>query len=568
MREYNFTDLPIVSWNLHGVFANNFGFRYNKLQSPYFLQSINGAKIFSLLETHHTASEIDQIQLNGYKCFNVCRKKRRTGRNSGGIAVYVHNTVIEGVKRVPSSGSENVLIKLDQNFFGLSRDIVICFSYCVPENSSFQKREQLDVYGDIELKLSSVGQNTDKMLLGDFDARTGVKLDYLQSEDNTDIPVPLDIYEADTVRVSPRLNMDSKTNKYGDNLLSLCKSVPLRICNGRKLGDILGSYTCYTPNGQSCVDYCLVSPSLYDSVRTLSIGDPVLTLSDHCPVRVVLKVQCVSRIFTDNYVFIDKPHKLAWSKDTSYKFENILQSKVFADKFHKFGSENIGFSQKEIDRATIELTDLLVDGVLQADITATPDITRKTEKKAGGRKVLKKRVDHPKWHDISCAEAHRTVVTTAKLLKNDQTNLFLRSKLRKDTKIYNKLVKSKQKQFVENMFTELDTMQNNNPRGYMQLIKSMRDGSFDKSAPDDTAGVSLTQWYTHFSNLLAKNTNTLQKKYFDEYFCKNVDQLISNLDNSFLIEEFQIALKDLKNTKTSSFDKITNGILKVREGLK
>ena len=63
----------------------------------------------------------------------------------------MHNTVIEGVKRVPSSGSENVLIKLDQNFFGLSRDIVICFSYCVPENSSFQKREQRDVCGDIEL---------------------------------------------------------------------------------------------------------------------------------------------------------------------------------------------------------------------------------------------------------------------------------------------------------------------------------------------------------------------------------------------------------------------------------
>ena len=66
-----------------------------------------------------------------------------------------------------------------------------------PENSSFQIREQLDVYGDLELKLSSVGQHVDKLCFGDYNARTGIKLDYLESEDNTDIPVPLDIYETD-----------------------------------------------------------------------------------------------------------------------------------------------------------------------------------------------------------------------------------------------------------------------------------------------------------------------------------------------------------------------------------
>ena len=41
--------------------------------------------------------------------------------------------------------------------------------------------------------MSSVGQDTDKILLGEFNARTGITLVYLQSEDNTDIPVPLDI---------------------------------------------------------------------------------------------------------------------------------------------------------------------------------------------------------------------------------------------------------------------------------------------------------------------------------------------------------------------------------------
>ena len=308
MRDYNLTDLPIVAWNIHGIFTRVGGFRYNKLQSEYVLKCINNARIFALIETHHTATEIDQIQLAGYKCYNVCRKKKQVGRNSGGIAVYVHNTLIEGVNKIPSSGSENVLIKLKHSFFGLTRDIVICFSYCVPENSSFQKREQFDIYGDLELKLSNLGQNVDKLCFGDYNARTGLKLDYLQSEDNTDIPVPIDIYETDTVGVLPRQNSDNKTNKYGDNLLSLCKSVPLRICNGRKLGDLLGSYTCYTPNGQSCVDYCLASPRIYDSVKTLTVGEPVLTLSDHCPVRVVLKVKVSYKIdSSENYQFVENP---------------------------------------------------------------------------------------------------------------------------------------------------------------------------------------------------------------------------------------------------------------------
>ena len=238
MHEYSyFTDLPIVSWNIHGIFSRHSGFRYNKLYSPLFQSAVGNAKIFGLVETHHVAADIDQLQLTGYKCHNVCRKKRRQGRNSGGIAVYVHETILKGVQKIPSTGSENLLIKLKQNFFGLKKDLIVCFSYCVPENSSYQVREQLDIYGDLELKLSSVGQHVDKICFGDFNARTGQNLDLLDSEDNTDIPIPLDIYEIDCMRHLPRQNLDKITNKYGEYLLSLCKSVPLRICNGRKLGD-------------------------------------------------------------------------------------------------------------------------------------------------------------------------------------------------------------------------------------------------------------------------------------------------------------------------------------------
>ena len=176
MHDYKATDLPIVSLNIHGVFTRLAGFRYSKLESQDFFDAVNNAKIFGLIETHHTASEIDQIQIPDYKCYNVCRKKKNVGRNSGGIAVYVHNTLLEGVRKIPSSGTENILIKLKHSFFGLKRDIVVSFSYCVPEYSSFQIREQLDVYGDLELKLSNLGHEVDKLCFGDYNARTGQKI--------------------------------------------------------------------------------------------------------------------------------------------------------------------------------------------------------------------------------------------------------------------------------------------------------------------------------------------------------------------------------------------------------
>ena len=92
----------------------------DEINEKIILDVIKHAKIFLLIETNHMASEIDQIQLAGYKCYNVSRKKRPRGRNSGGIAVYIDTSLLDGVQKIPSSGSENILIKFKKDFFGLS----------------------------------------------------------------------------------------------------------------------------------------------------------------------------------------------------------------------------------------------------------------------------------------------------------------------------------------------------------------------------------------------------------------------------------------------------------------
>ena len=104
----------------------------------------------------------------------------------------------------------------------------------------------------------------------------------------------------------------------------------------------------------------------------------------------------------------------------------------------------------------------------------------------------------------------------------DPKNSYLRGKLFSETKLYNKLVKNRQKRFVDQMFDELDSIHNNNPKGYWDLIKSMRDGNFDKEVSDDTASISPQTWFKHFSELLAKKVESEQnsdhRKYVEDYF--------------------------------------------------
>ena len=167
-------------------------------------------------------------------------------------------------------------------------DTILTFSYCVPVNSSFAIRTQFDPLTDFEQKLSSFVGEYNLISLGDFNARTGSSLDYIENEDNTDLDLP-DTYETDTVATYPRGNMDKQTNTYGDRLINLCKTVPLRICNGRKLGDILGSYTCHKWNGQSAVTYCLASPSIYQKISVFRVNEYLPLLSDHCSISIRIK---------------------------------------------------------------------------------------------------------------------------------------------------------------------------------------------------------------------------------------------------------------------------------------
>ena len=120
-------------------------------------------------------------------------------------------------------------------------------------------------------------------------------------------------------------------------------------------------------------------------------------------------------------------------------------------------SQNFTDDQSGIDQATDQLSNLLIEGAMRSNPSVQYNKLMKPNIKVCSKKIKKRRRNHPKWHDKSCVDSHKEVVLTSKLLKGDPKNSYLRGKLVTETKTYNNLVKSKQKEFVDKMIFQLDS---------------------------------------------------------------------------------------------------------------
>ena len=152
-NRYKLSEIGICSYNIHGIYQNINNFRYNKLNYPFVQQLFDKYKIIGLIETHHEQDNIGDLNVNNFHCHSKCRRKSKKKGNkpSGGLAVYIQNSIKPGVKIVSRSGSETIWIKLDADFFNLKRDLYCCFVYAAPTNSPYLKR--LDI---VFLKISQL----------------------------------------------------------------------------------------------------------------------------------------------------------------------------------------------------------------------------------------------------------------------------------------------------------------------------------------------------------------------------------------------------------------------------
>ena len=96
--------------------------------------------------------------------------------------------------------------------------------------------------------------------------------------------LPIDnTFQTDSSSFTHRYIQDKNTNTNGEHLADLCMIINLKILNGRKIGDLVGKYTCDHYNGSSTVDYIITETNLFDKVGYFQVL-PLNLFYEYCPI--------------------------------------------------------------------------------------------------------------------------------------------------------------------------------------------------------------------------------------------------------------------------------------------
>ena len=143
-KKYYISELKVGCWNINGIFKRINRFRYNKLETDYCIRLLQSHHIFGVIESHHLATEIHQLHINGYTCFNTCRPKT-TNNISGGLINSIYDIMqLQGVQKISKGGSKNICNKLKKELFATVNDIYLVFSYCGTSSSQDLRKASLD----------------------------------------------------------------------------------------------------------------------------------------------------------------------------------------------------------------------------------------------------------------------------------------------------------------------------------------------------------------------------------------------------------------------------------------
>ena len=215
------------------------------------------------------------------------KKTKKRGRKSGGLMIFVKKEIYKYFTKVKESDN-SIWIKIENIKCSgyISQSIYLCFCYVKPYKS---KDLSEHIFSQLTTEISYFQSLGEVLISGDFNARTGDLTDFIPHDSTTetfsDCPLPLDYSPDPTL---PRSNTDNQTNLHGELLTTLCKTLNLRILNGRFMGDSLGYCTFYNFNGSSCVDYMLATNRVLHNVMYFNVLPPT-ELSDHSIICTRLK---------------------------------------------------------------------------------------------------------------------------------------------------------------------------------------------------------------------------------------------------------------------------------------
>ena len=301
----------------------------SKLKDETFIDSIKKFDFITLVETWLPANP--SINIEVYYCYNRSRTKSKQARRySGGIRVWVKKTLRKGVSFFSSKSNELVWWKLDKMFFNMEEDIYVCSVYIPSSNSKYFGKIEKDPYDELQAQILHYSRLSKIILMGDFNARKGSLSDSTENGLLNDFQLTGDSDQTDIHLGNEKFgklhSLDQITNKYDRSLINICFSNGLSILNGRTMGNLLGRYTCYKPNGASVLDYAIASNGLMKFVTYVSVL-PLNFYSCHCPIAFALKTKTFSVDKNYSDFLQPQPDYFIWNTEKKSLYKSLLSEK-------------------------------------------------------------------------------------------------------------------------------------------------------------------------------------------------------------------------------------------------
>ena len=532
--------LNVISWNIQGINTRlqprNVSLSNSKLKIRSVIKTLSAHDIIFLQETWLVS---DDLVFPGFSVTSSIRKSTGT-RGHGGVSLLIRSTLKDHIKPLKSTSPNILWCHLSAKYFGFTSDVFIANVYLPPINS--QKKSHDDDLQTLENEINKYSNLGHIVLVGDFNARTGLLKDFIENDCQLINTHLNDFYTADKM-LPNRNNQDIKLNKQGEEMIKFCIGNKLRILNGRKTGDLVGKFTSFQPRGTSTIDYGIVNEAFWKDILTFKVH-PLIQYSDHCPIS--LKIAANYKQTNKKIKHNSKPTntnkiiRFSWSHDSIDNFTQALCQDVIKDKLELFLSSHYSSVTEEVNSFNNIIQDI---GKLSLKV----------------RKVKRTKEKDKKWYDKDCHTLKKKLKSILKQLNSNKVYCNnLKQKLRIDyftvKKQYKRLIKKKHREYKNNIFQKIQSLDPNLKGDFWKLLDALR-----KSKTKESNNISSEEWISHFKNLLFDNN---QQNIELNTLSHDVNNEAENLNNNITVKEIHEHISKLKMNKATGLDGIHNEMLK------
>ena len=435
-------------------------------------------------------------------------------------------------------------------FFGLEKDIFICFAYIPPASSVYAKNLTYDLIDDLSEEISKFQSQGNILIAGDFNAKTSTENDFVSDIDDKHSP----IHEIDTYNCDPpikRNNSDKHgVDGQGRRLLDLCKNSRVRILNGRFPGDRVGNLTRIPLSyreSPSTLDYMAADIELCNKISAFYVL-PNTGISDHNCLCASIHTKFLSPS-QETKIDINNSNKINFADPLT--FELKLNTPIVRQKIDTW-TTNARVNQNLTTNDLLESFNGLFTEVASKNTTQRSAKLKKRKKK-------KNESDKPTWFSNKCKTAKANYNRALKNYRRQPFNKSLQEILHGTKKQFKKVCRESENKVRRELTNKLLSVEKKNPREFWNLVNKMK--NWGNANSDMSDNIPPSEWMSHFQSLL-NDGHDAPPNLIDELSKCELTPNFTELD--FRITDIEIikALSKINGKASFGADQIPGELLK------